>query len=255
MRIKGLVVAAAISAVTFTGAAWASPIPALAQGNSATFSITDNGFGGYNLISTGTVTVLLIDATHLNLSVTLNNVSTNDDGSAISAANANNVRLAVWGFAITPDVTAVSFVDVADNGMIGAALGNIPSQKAIEVCAFGHSCSSGANLGILANASDTFELDMLGTFGVGSSISLDLLGVKWQTDQGSFEFSCSDCGVSTSTSSTSSSTSGSTSSTTSSTGGTGTSGQVPEPSSSALALLGLAMLGATFLKRRRSQRA
>jgi hypothetical protein len=234
----------------FAGAAWASPIPALAQGDTATFSITDNGFGGYDLISTGTVTVLLIDATHLNVSVTLNNVSTNDDGSAISAANANNVRLAVWGFAITPDVTAVSFVDAADNGMIGAALGDIPSQKAIEVCAFGQNCSSGANLGILANASDTFELDMTGTFGVGSTISLDLLGVKWQTDKGSFEFSCSDCGVTETSSST-----GSTSSTTSSTGGTGTSGQVPEPSSSALALLGLAMLGATFMKRRSSQRS
>jgi len=239
MRIKSLVVAAAISAVTFTGAAWASPIPALAQGDSATFSITDNGFGGYNLVATGTVTVSLLTSTEVDLTVTLNNDSTNANNTTIS--DPNNVRLAVWGFAITPDVTGVTFVDIADNGMIGAALGDIPSQKSIEVCAFGQSCSSGANLGILAGASDTFGLNMTRDANAGTTISLDLLGVKWQTDKGSFEFSCSDCGIPEAS--------------TSSSGGTGTSGQVPEPSSSALALLGLAMLGATFWKRRSSQRA
>ena len=244
MRIKSLVVAAAISAATFTGAAWATPIPALAQGDSATFSITDNGFGGYNLVATGTITVSLLTSTEVDLIVTLNNDSKNANNTTIS--DPNNVRLAVWGFAITPDVTGVTFVTIADNGMIGADLGNIPSQKSIEVCAFGHSCSSGANLGVLAGTSDTFGLNMTRDANAGTTISLDLLGVKWQTDKGSFEFSCSDCGVTEGSSSTSS---------TSSTGGTGTSGQVPEPSSSALALLGLAMLGATFLKRRSSQRA
>jgi len=117
--------------------------------------------------------------------------------------------------------------------MVGAALGSIPSQSAIEVCAFGKNCSSGANFGVLANGSDSFELDMTGAFTGISSITLDLLGVKWQTNNGSFEFSCADCGSSSGGSESSS-------------GGT----PVPEPRSSALVLLGLGLLGATFGWRR-----
>ena len=242
---KKLLAVAALAAITLGGTATADPIPALSQGDSATFTITDNGFGGYDLIASGSVTVSLLDATHLDLLVTLNNISTNDDGSAITAANASNVRLAVWGFAITPNVTGVTFVDSADNGMVGAALGSIPSQSAIEVCAFGQNCSSGANLGILANGSDSFELDMTGAFTGFSSITLDLLGVKWQTNNGSFEFSCADCG---------SSSGGNQSSSGDPTSSGGT-GQVPEPRSSALVLLGLGLLAATFGWRRGGRRA
>jgi len=89
---KRLLAVAALAAIMLGGTATADPIPALSQGDSATFTITDNGFGGYDLIATGSVTVSLLDSTHLDLLVTLNNESTNDDGSAITAANGRNVR-------------------------------------------------------------------------------------------------------------------------------------------------------------------
>jgi len=224
--------AAAAALLLFSAAAAATPIT-LTSGGTASFGIVDDNVGGYNLRSAGTVSLFSLNATTAVLDIHLENNSTLANGNPI--ATPSDVRLAVWGFAITPDVTAVGFSDPGDaTGMVGAALGDIPSIHAIEVCAFGQNCSSGANLGVLAAAFDDFRLTLTGTF--GSSIALDLLGVKWQTNVGSFEFSCSDCGGTTSSS------------------GRGASGAVPEPSSTALALLGVALLGGTMMRRRSSQR-
>lgn len=118
----------------------------------------------------------------LTVNVTLNNTS----------ALQNN-RLTSFGFGITPNATGVTFNDVNDGGMVGAALDNIPSLAAIEVCAFGgNNCSGGGNGGILGGGSDSFSLVLGGTW--GTSVDIAPIGFKYQTGLGSFEFTTTDRG-------------------------------------------------------------
>lgn len=174
-----------------------------------------------NLTGTGQLTLSGFNSSALTVGVSLDNTS----------ATANN-RLASFGFGIGPNATGVSFSDVADAGMVGASLANIPSLPTIEVCAFGGpNCSGGGNGGLNGGTSDSFSLLLSGTW--GSSVNIDPIGFKYQTGSGSFEFTTS-------------------SSTTSSTGGgASSSGNVPEPGTGAMALLGLALLGAGFGMRRK----
>lgn len=173
-----------------------------------------------DLTGNGQLTLSGFNSSTLTVGVTLNNTS----------ATANN-RLTSFGFGIGPDATGVSFSDAADGGMVNASLDNIPSLATIEVCAFGGpNCNGGGNGGIGGGTSDSFSLLLSGAW--GSSVNVDPIGFKYQTGAGSFEFTTS-------------------SSTTSSTGGgASSSGNVPEPGTGALALLGLALLGAGFGMRR-----
>ncbi len=134
-------------------------------------------------------------------------------------------RLTSFGFGIDPNATSIGFSDASDGGMIGAqaAFGALPANVAgIEVCAFGgNNCAGGGNGGIFgAGGSDAFTILLGGTW--GSSVTIAPIGFKYQTGYGSFEFS-------TSTSS----------------------GNAPEPGTASLALLGLGLLGAGFVLRRR----
>lgn len=129
-------------------------------------------------------------------------------------------RLTSFGFGIDPNATGASFSDVADGGMINASLSAIPSLATIEVCAFGGpNCSGGGSGGILGGGSDTFSILLAGTW--GSSVSIDPIGFKYQTGLGSFEFT------------------------------TGTPGtpKVPEPAT--LGLLGIGLLGAFAVRKRK----
>jgi len=172
--------------------------------------------GEYDLTGTGTMTVVGIEDNSLTLQFSLTNQTDEVDA-----------RLTAFGFGINPDVTGVAFFGNPNDGMVGASLDKIPSLKTIEVCAFGgQNCAGGANGGILGDdKNDTFSLKLTGDFTKDATI--DPFGFKYQTDDGSYEFSCS---------------------TTSQYCGGGIS-SIPEPGS--LALVGVAVAALSLAKRRK----
>ncbi len=175
----------------------------------------------YDLTGTGTVTVAGITDDSLTLQFSLTNKTVADSGV--------DARLTAFGFGIEPNATGVDFYDdPSDSGMVSASLDNISSLKTIEVCALGGvNCPGGADGGIFANgASDIFSLKLTGAFAKGATI--DALGYKYQTDEGSYEFSCSTTGTTNQCS-----------------GGS----TVPEPG--ILALVGVAFAGMSFTRRRK----
>jgi len=201
--------------------------------NPAAFSWSFNsGSGAGMLTGIGSFAISGWGTSQLDMTVTLNNTS-------VLAAN----RLTSFGFGIDPNVSSVQFSDTGDGGMVDATKstgGNtdIPSLVGIEVCAWGgNNCSGGSNGGINGGASDTFHLLLNSATTWGNEITIDPVGFKYQTGFGSFEF------TTTSSSTTSSST----------TSGP-TSGELPEPSSSGLAFLGLGLVAASFWARRRALR-
>lgn len=182
---------ALLAAVLSMGAfssAQAVPIQ-LSAGQTQNFSFGE-AYDNFNLLTTGSITVGTITPDLVDVTFTVNNLSTRTDGSATTAAD--NVRLVTFGFGINPNVKSVSFTDLAAGGLTNATLGSIPSIKDIEVCAYGgQSCSGGSNGGIAANGTDTFKLTLTAdTIKFGNSIQFDPLGVKYQTGPGSFEISC-----------------------------------------------------------------
>lgn len=195
--------------------------------------------GSSLLTGNGSMSVSGFNSSLLSVAVTLNNTS-------LLGGNGGE-RLTSFGFGIDPNATAVSFVDAADGGMINAtfAQGALPANvQGVEICAWGgNNCAGGANGGIFGGSSDSFTILLTGTW--GTSVDIAPIGFKYQTGYGSFEF------ASSSTSSTSGGTS-STSSTSSTSTGSGTSGDIPEPGSSALVLMGLGLVAAGFRFRRRT---
>ena len=151
------------------------------------FVISQNEGGGVVLTASGSLSITGgFNSSSLTLHVVLNNTSTLN-GVPLTAAS--NVRLTGWGFGINPNATSVTFSDASDGGIIDATLDSLPGLAAIEVCAWGgNNCSGGANGGIQAGSSDTFDLILAGSW--GNSVTFDPLGVKFQTDFGSFEFAC-----------------------------------------------------------------
>lgn len=178
--------------------------------------------GSYNLTGNGSITVSGFNSNLLTLVITLNNTSPN--------GGQGGDRLAVFGFGINPNFGGgVNFIDAADDGMIGAAAGNFPSVEGVEVCAYGgNNCASGGNGGIFAGASDTFTLTLNGTW--GNSVDIDPVAFKYQTGNGSFEFTGNQTtGTGTGT-------------------GSGAGGGAPEPAS--LLLMGAGLAAAAWKIRR-----
>lgn len=221
MKIKKTVCVAAIS-VLFTLFSVIGNATVITSGsnNPLLFNWSYSSVAG-NLTGNGSLTISGFNSSQLTVAVTLANTS-------ILSTN----RLTAFGFGIDPNASGVSFVDAADAGMINASMSFIPSLATIEVCAFGGpNCQGGGNGGILGGGGDAFNLLLAGTW--GNSVDIAPIGFKYQTGQGSFEFT---------TSSSSSGTSGQSSS----------GNNIPEPG--VLALLSVGLLGQALLIRQRRRR-
>ena len=183
---------ALLTAIIALAAAPAQAI-VLSSGQSSAFNFSGTGYD-YNFNTSGTIKVSALSASSITVDFTVTDRSTLIGGAAI--ANPSNVRLTSFGFGIDPNVTAVtSFNDGISGGLTGAAMGTLPSLKSIEVCAFGGStCNGGSYGGILAGGTDSFRITMAGAFNPQGLITFDPLGVKYQTDNGSTEFACSNSG-------------------------------------------------------------
>jgi hypothetical protein len=175
------------------------------------------------LTGTGSMTLSGFNSSALTVTITLNNTS--------AIGGQGGERLTVFGFGIDPNASSITFADAADGGMVDALLGsNFPSLQNVDVCATGgNNCAAGGNGGIFAGTSDTFSIILGGNW--GSSVNIEPVAFKYQTGYGSFEFTT-------------------TTSTTTTSGPPG-SGNMPEPGTGGLALLGLGLLGAGFAMRRK----
>lgn len=225
MQIRKFALAAVTAALATFGASSHAVLVGAGGTNPLNFSWNFNT-GTSILDGVGTMTISGFNSSTLSVTISLtNNASIGGQGGE---------RLTSFGFGIDPNATSVGFSDASDGGMTSAVLGqNFPGIQGIDICAIGGStCAGGGNGGIFAGTSDTFTILLGGNW--GSSVNIDPIGIKYQTGYGSFEFT---------TSSSSSSSSG------------GTSGQIPEPASSALAGLGLGLLGLGFYRRRKTTAA
>jgi hypothetical protein len=209
-RLLGTVAAAALFGL-FSTSSHAILISTSADHN---FSWSFDSQSGAGLLTgTGVMAIAGFNSSSLTVAVVLNNTS-----------SPASDRLTAFGFGIDPNATSVTFADVADGGMINASLSQIPSLATIEICAYGGpNCAGGGNGGILGGASDAFQLVLAGTW--GSSVNIDPIGFKYQTDFGSFEFTTDRPPPPPTT--------------------------VPEPSAWALFSAGLILLGFGRLRRRR----
>lgn len=137
------------------------------------------------LTGNGSITADGFGTNTLSLLITLNNTSL--------IGGSGGERLVGFGFGIDPNAASVTFSDTPDGGMRaasfvtnGALVSNVPG---VEVCAWGGSnCSGGSNGGIWAGRSDSFTV-ALGSAGWGSSVTIDPIGLRYQTGYGSFTFS------------------------------------------------------------------
>lgn len=166
-------------------------------------------------------------------SMTFSGLSSNELSVAVTLNNTSGVgnRLTAFGFGIDPNVSSVTFNDAADGGMVGASKSAIPSLALIEVCAYGgNNCAGGGNGGILGGGgnSDTFTLKLktAANNGIwGNSVDVNPIGFKYQTGNGSFEFTTDPTVVVTS---------------------------VPEPETYAMLLAGLGLMGSIVRRRNKS---
>jgi len=159
------------------------------------FTISGDIGDGVLLTATGTVTVTGgFNSSSLAMQVTVDNVSTlNGD----PFTPTDGVVLTAWGFGVDPNMTGITFLDSSDGGMIDAKAYSDAGFGGIEVCAWGgNSCSGNSAGGVLAGASDSFQLLLDGNW--GSSVTFDPIGARFRTADGvvhSYECSGTACSV------------------------------------------------------------
>lgn len=169
------------------------------------------------LTGSGSMAVAGFNSSALTITVSLTNTS-----------SLASDTLAAFGFGIAPDATGVSFVDANDGGFVdaGSAPGgiNLGNGIIVDICVWGGSNCYGSSGIFGGGGSDTFSVVLSGIW--GSSVSIDPLAFKYQTGYGPQVFT-SDMSEPPDT------------------------GNVPEPGSGALVLLGLGLLGAEIARQQK----
>jgi hypothetical protein len=190
---------AAISIAAMTAAALlfsGAPAHALTIGSGGTtVSLTSADIGqsffvnwlqplsGPDATAKSTWTVQGLSPTTLTLNISLTNTT----------AASLNPSIPSFGFGVTPNATGAFAPGGQGDVFDKIGTGNGPNQtfpggfKFIDVCVFQQNCSGGANPnGLLSGATDTVTLALSGVFGT-NPVTLGLIPLKFQTNQGSFE--------------------------------------------------------------------
>ena len=135
----------------------------------------------------GTFTVQSLNSTTLDLAATIDNTTTVPT-STLTQAYLMSLGISTSPSATTTLLSAGKIFTQADT----PSTGNFPGGfKNIDACVYasGNSCNgTSINNGLSAGSSDTFVLALSGNFGNTPSITLSDFAVKFQTNEGSYEF-------------------------------------------------------------------
>ena len=146
----------------------------------------DTGAGIFSATSTWTINGLT--DTNLLLKVDISNTT-----SVGGAGELINAGIASLGFGVTPSATGVSYASVGSPfDMVNLDTNPSLPGFVINICAFaGNNCAGGSQNDLLAaGSSDSFILDIAGSFGDGNDgqmVMLDSFGLKTQTNIDSYE--------------------------------------------------------------------
>ncbi len=158
--------------------------------NLAAGAISSSSTGSQTLTSPlnaiGTFTVQSLSSTTLDLAATIDNTT---------ALNSSLTQAYLMSLGISTSPSATTTLFKAGNVFTQAdtpSTGNFPGGfKNIDACVYasGNTCNGTAiNNGLSAGSSDSFVLALSGTFGNSPSITLSDFAVKFQTNEGSYEF-------------------------------------------------------------------
>jgi hypothetical protein len=188
--MKRLLVSAAVMVglVGATSSANAATISAVGD----TFTVSGSQVQGDGSISfTAVFTVLAYDASNITLGIDLSNDS-------VLGTTLTQAVITAFGFATDPNATGATGSTTGSNDTATDTdifdnfdLGSIPSLSSVEVCTQADSiqnqCAGGnINNGLDSGENDLFLINLAGTWGAITTISD--VGVKFQTNIGSFEF-------------------------------------------------------------------
>lgn len=195
----------------------------------------------FDLVVTAEFTIVSLSANTLVLDIKVDNTDILGKIDTYNAANDPDIVLggglnsvSSLGFNITPDVTGVSVSDAGGLGWEASLNSSFPEFNTVDICTYpNNSCSGGsATEGVIAGEMDMFTLTLssaTGAFGddEANEYSLMLLDfpLKMQGIWGSFEVAGSCCDTPP------------------------TGGEIPEPATVALILLGLTGVGARHRRR------
>jgi len=146
------------------------------------WALPNAGGSGVTVLGQAMFNITAVTDTSLAMTVTVNNLPD------IGAPSGYKGGISSIGWATDPNATSGTLTPGAV--FDGGAFTSIPSLTLVEVCIYAaNNCAGGSQNQLLAeNASDTFKIT-LNTSPDGSALwNLTNFGMKFQTDNGSFEF-------------------------------------------------------------------
>ena len=175
------VVASGFFYVPQAHASFSETLTSVDIGNTYSVDFADNIPGG-TLSGVGSFTVEALTSSDLTLDWTVKNATMN------ASSGLNPIVLNSIGFYGT-NLSSASITSPGSYFKYAYFPGNVDSFNSENVCMTGDSKNcSGGHSGLLPGSSDSFVLALSGTFGNTPSITLSDFAVKFQTNEGSYEF-------------------------------------------------------------------